>query len=83
MFRSDAGGDPRRVDAERRRQEIEELREDVALLRTLIDRALDQGADTRILRATTSVLIDCKDRLAELELQERFAPSTRQIRVSE
>jgi hypothetical protein len=83
MFRRIGDGDPRLVNAEWRRQEIEELREDLALLRTMIDRALDQDADTRILRATTSVFIDYKERLAELELQERFAPCERQLRVSE
>ena len=67
------------MDSESRRREIEELREDVALLRTLIDRALDRDADTRILRATTSVLLDRKERLADLELQERFAPRARRI----
>lgn len=47
--------------------EADQLRDDIALLRTIVDAALDAGHDDALLRAAADVLRERKERLAELE----------------
>lgn len=47
--------------------EADQLREDIALLRTIVDAALDAGQDDVLLRAAADVLRERKERLEELE----------------
>jgi hypothetical protein len=47
--------------------EADQLREDIALLRTIVDAALDAGHDDVLLRAAADVLRERKALLEELE----------------
>jgi hypothetical protein len=47
--------------------EADQLRDDIALLRTIVDSALDAGHDDTLLRAAAGVLRERKERLEELE----------------
>ena len=56
--------------------EADQLREDIALLRTIVDAALDGGHDDALLRAAADVLRERKERLEEIapsdELRARY-----------
>ncbi|HZG35498.1 MAG TPA: hypothetical protein VEY87_06590 [Gaiellaceae bacterium] len=52
--------------------DADDLRDDVHLLRTLIDAALDNGADHRLLHALSDVLRDRRERLEQLEQLEPY-----------
>jgi hypothetical protein len=50
--------------------QTERLRQEVSILRALIDSALESGADRTLIRASAAVLYDRLERLHELELSE-------------
>ena len=50
--------------------EAEQLRDDIEIVRVMIDAALDNGLDHRFLDACASVLHDRRARLEELEVRE-------------
>jgi hypothetical protein len=54
-------------------EEMEQLRDDVEVVRVMVDAALDNGLDPRLLDACASVLRDRHERLAELEHSPRAA----------
>jgi hypothetical protein len=47
--------------------EAEQLRDDIRVLRTMTDSALDTNADRRTLQAIAAVLLDRRERLDDLE----------------
>jgi hypothetical protein len=49
------------------------LRDDIVILRRLVDAALDEGADERLLYGLAQVLRDRRERLEALERHERDA----------
>jgi hypothetical protein len=48
--------------------EAEQLRDDIEVVRVMVDAALDHGLDHRLIDACTSVLRERHERLEELEL---------------
>ena len=50
-------------------EEAEQLRDDIEIVRVMIDAALDHGLDHRLLDACASVLRDRQERLGQLELE--------------
>ena len=50
--------------------QMERLRHDVSILRTLIDSALNSAADRTLIKASADVLYDRLERLHELEVSE-------------
>jgi hypothetical protein len=58
---------------------VEKLRGDIAVLRAVIDDALDRGLGEYVLRRYASLLADQKARLAQLEAREGAAELNRQI----
>ena len=49
-------------------EEAEQLLDDIEIVRVMIDAALDNGLDHRLVDACTSVLRERRERLEELEL---------------
>ena len=47
-------------------EDAEQLRDDIEILRLMVDAALDNGLDHRLLAACTSVLRDRKERLERI-----------------
>jgi hypothetical protein len=58
---------------------VEKLRGDIAVLRAVIDDALDRGAGEYVLRRYALLLRNQKARLAQLEAREAAAELNRQI----
>jgi hypothetical protein len=54
-------------------EEAEQLRDDIEVVRVMVDAALDHGLDHRLLDACASVLRDRHERLEELELERSHA----------
>jgi hypothetical protein len=50
-------------------EEAEQLRDDIEIVRVMMDAALDHGLDHRLLDACASVLNDRRERLEKLELE--------------
>ena len=51
------------------REEAEQLRDDIEVVRVMVDAALDHGLDHRLVDVCTSVLRERYERLEELELE--------------
>jgi hypothetical protein len=64
-------GEPRRVHTRTvQGDDIQQLRDDIRILRVLLDAALDRGADELLLRACASILSERRRRLEQLEPRE-------------
>jgi hypothetical protein len=50
-------------------EEEEQLRDDIEVVRVMVDAALDHGLDHRLVDACTSVLRERHERLEELEFE--------------
>jgi hypothetical protein len=53
------------------RRTVDELRDDLRLLRVLVDAALDEGADRHLLAALAELLKERQDELRVLERRRR------------
>ncbi len=56
------------------REEAEQLRDDIEVVRVMVDAALDHGLDYRLIDACSSVLRERHERLEELELERTGRP---------
>jgi hypothetical protein len=63
---------------------LEDIRHDIATLRALIDRELDEGrSDSVAIRSAARVLQDRLEQLAQIDQQHSFAVRRRDIRWSD
>jgi hypothetical protein len=56
------------------REEAEQLRDDIEVVRVMVDAALDHGLDHRLIDACAGVLRERHERLEELELERTGRP---------